>query len=218
METPRPPATAEFGAVSPGGPAHVYPDADGARVTKLSVGGFDNNVYIVRSLATGQALLIDASAPTDRILGEIQDLKIVAIAITHNHPDHTAGLRQLVGELKAPVLAHPDDAARIPVETDPLRDGETLHVGDLRIEVIHTPGHTPGSTCLLVGSHLFSGDTLFPGGPGNTTGGGFARIMSSLEERIFALPDESHVSPGHGIDTRIGLERPHLPTWRTRGW
>jgi glyoxylase-like metal-dependent hydrolase (beta-lactamase superfamily II) len=100
-----------------------------------------------------------------------------------------------------------------------LRDGEVLRLGGVEVRVLHTPGHTPGSTCYAVGGFLFSGDTLFPGGPGNTFGSAdaFAQIMSSLDA-LFALPDETRVLPGHGIDTRIGLERPHVDAWRARGW
>lgn len=220
METPHPQATPEFGAVTAGGPAHRYPERDGVLVTKVCVGAFDNNCYVVRSVATGEGVLIDASAPPARILEEIGDTNIRAIVITHNHPDHTAGLAGIRGRFDVPVLAHPDDAARIPSETEPVRDGDTVRAGDLALHVLHTPGHTPGSVSLLLGSHLFSGDTLFPAGPGNTSGDpkAFERVMRSLDEKLFTLPDETRVSPGHGLDTTIGRERPYVETWRTRSW
>jgi len=121
--------------------------------------------------------------------------------------------------LNVPVYAHPNDASRVPVPTKPLSGGETLHVGDVAVDVIHTPGHTPGGLCFLARGHLFSGDTLFPGGPGNTGGrrAAFIEVMRSLD-KLFELPDETRVSPGHGLDTTIGRERQYVETWRARGW
>jgi len=215
METPRPPATGEFGAVEPGGPAHVYPFGDGVRVTKFSVGAFDNNIYIVSS--GGEAVLVDGAAEPERILREVEGLTVIAIVQTHNHPDHVQALPRLVEVLGAPVRGHPED--RLPVASEPLDDGDIIPVGDAELGVLHTPGHTPGSVCLTGGGFLFSGDTLFPGGPGNTSGNAdaFGQIMVSLD-RLFALPDATHVCPGHGIDTTIGRERPYVETWRRRGW
>ena len=213
--TPHPPATAEFGYVTPGGPAHRYAPAADVSVVKLSVGPYDNNVYVIRS--DGQAIIIDGAAEPDRILSEVDGLDVTAIVQTHNHPDHVAALPRLVEVLGCPVLAHPDDP--MPVRTDALGDGGRLNVGSADIAVMHTPGHTPGSLCFLLGNHLFTGDTLFPGGPGNTGGNGsaFETIMRSLD-RLFELPDATRVSPGHGLDTTLGRERPYLEVWRTRGW
>jgi len=107
----------------------------------------------------------------------------------------------------------------MPVRADALGEGDRLTVGSAEVAVIHTPGHTPGSLCFLLGDHLFTGDTLFPGGPGNTGGNrsAFETIMRSLD-RLFELPDATRVSPGHGLDTTLGRERPYLEVWRTRGW
>ena len=218
-ETPHPPQTAEFGHVTPGGPTHVY-EPDGAiEVKKFSVGPFDNNVYIVRDGASGATLIVDGAADPDRILREVEGGSVVGIVETHGHPDHVAALPKLVTELDVPVYAHMGDAARMPVETKSLADGQAVRVGGLEVGVMHTPGHTPGGLCFTVGSFLFSGDTLFPGGPGNTNGkvAQFRQIMESLD-RLFALPDETRVCPGHGLDTFIGRERQYLPTWRARGW
>jgi glyoxylase-like metal-dependent hydrolase (beta-lactamase superfamily II) len=185
-------------------------------VVKLSVGPYDNDVYLVAS--GGEAILVDGAAEPKRILDEVasRDLGVRAIVQTHNHPDHTQALRDLVEALAVPVLAHPDD--RMPVPTEPLMGGESLPVGGATVRVIHTPGHTPGSTCYSVGGFLFSGDTLFPGGPGNTDGdrARFARIMGSLD-RLFELPDDTRICPGHGVDSTIGRERPYLEVWRARG-
>jgi glyoxylase-like metal-dependent hydrolase (beta-lactamase superfamily II) len=213
--TPHPPATPEFGHVVRGGPAHRYPLDGSVQVAKFAVGEFDNNVYVVA--CDGTALIVDGAAEPERILGEVADLEVVGIVQTHNHPDHVQGLPALVRSLHVPVHAHPDDA--MPVPTAPLTDGDVLRLGSAEVAVLHTPGHTPGSSCYRVGGFLFTGDTLFPGGPGNTMGNAsrFAQIMESLD-RLFELPDEVRVCPGHGLDTTIGRERPYVETWRARGW
>jgi glyoxylase-like metal-dependent hydrolase (beta-lactamase superfamily II) len=212
-ETPHPPATAEFGAVVQGGPPHRYPPHGDVLVTKFSVGPFDNNVYVVAS--KGEAIIVDGAAEPDRILAECQGLAVRAIVQTHNHPDHTAALASLVSALGVPVLAHPGDP--MPVATEPAEEGR-IQVGESAVQAIYTPGHTPGSTCYLIGPFLFSGDTLFPGGPGNTGGAGqFTEIMRSLD-RLFRLPDDTRILPGHGRDTTIGRERPFVEAWRARGW
>lgn len=193
-----------------------------AEVTKLSVGDMDNNVYL---FAVGDdALLIDGSNETDAILGELGGRRLTKIVQTHSHPDHVQALEELVSETGAPVVVHPEDASGVPVEAGSIGDGDVVEVGGLSLEVRHTPGHTPGSISLVCEAdgetHLFAGDTLFPGGPGNTWGDEerFATIMGSLEEKLFVLPDETGVYPGHGDDTTIGAERPSLPEWRERGW
>jgi glyoxylase-like metal-dependent hydrolase (beta-lactamase superfamily II) len=112
----------------------------------------------------------------------------------------------------------------MPVPTKRLSHGDRVEVGGVTLDVLHTPGHTPGGVCFVLRAdgetHLFAGDTLFPGGPGNTSGNAdaFAEIMRSLDEHLFVLPDETRVYPGHGDDTTIGAERPHLGEWRERGW
>jgi glyoxylase-like metal-dependent hydrolase (beta-lactamase superfamily II) len=212
--TPHPPATAEFGRVVPGGPTHRYAAKDGVDVRKFSVGDFDNNVYVVAS--RGEAVIVDGAADAPRILSEVEGLRVVAILETHDHWDHVQALGELVAALGAPVFAHPSDPMPVPFE--PIEDGHEVRVGASSIRVMHTPGHTPGSTCYLLRSFLFSGDTLFPGGPGRTDGPAeFAQVMRSLD-RIFELPDETRVAPGHGLDTTIGRERPYLEVWRRRGW
>jgi glyoxylase-like metal-dependent hydrolase (beta-lactamase superfamily II) len=213
--TPHPPATPEFGLVERGGPAHRYPRAGDLQVTKVCVGEWDNNVYVLA--ADGEALIVDGAAEPDRILAEAEGLRVLGIVETHGHGDHVGALRALVKELDVRVLAHPGDP--MPVPTEPLAGGETLSVGSVDVQVLHTPGHTPGSLCFLANGLLFSGDTLFPGGPGNTRNdkAAFTTIMRSLDT-LFRLPDDTRVCPGHGLDTSIGRERPYVEVWRGRGW
>jgi glyoxylase-like metal-dependent hydrolase (beta-lactamase superfamily II) len=217
QSTPHPPATPEFGYVTPGGPAHEYPSDGRVRVVKLSVGPYDNNVYLVASHDEG--VIVDGAADPDRILSEVERLeaRMKAILQTHNHFDHTGALHRLVEALQVPVLAHPADPMLVP--TEQVDDGERLTVGSIEIVAMHTPGHTPGSMSYMAGGYLFSGDTLFPGGPGNTheDRSAFTQIMGSID-RLFEFPDDTRVSPGHGLDTTIGRERPYVEAWRTRGW
>jgi glyoxylase-like metal-dependent hydrolase (beta-lactamase superfamily II) len=214
-ETPHPPATAEFGHVVVGGPTHPYPPAGPVRARKVSVGDWDNNVYVIE--CGGQGVIVDGAAQPERILAEVQGLEVAGIVQTHNHPDHTGALRPLVDALGVPVYAHHDDA--MPVPASPIDDMGVLLVGGQELRAFHTPGHTAGSMCYLIGDHLFTGDTLFPGGPGATgrDPDRFATIMTSLD-RLFELPDETRVSPGHGLDTTIGRERSNVEVWRRRGW
>lgn len=218
-DTPHPPATPEFGHVVPGAAPHVYPMASCMQVKKLSVGVLDNNVYLIHCTGTNESLVIDGAAEPERILSLVAGTTVVGIAQTHGHGDHVRALPALVDALGVPVFAHAGDSGRMPVPTRGLSGGDSLKVGEIEVEVVHTPGHTPGGLCYLARGHLFSGDTLFPGGPGNTSGdrAAFGQIMTSLDV-LFSLPDDTRVSPGHGLDTSIGRERPHLETWRARGW
>ena len=196
--------------------------ADSAvEVRKLSVGGMDNNAYVLVDTGSNAALLIDAADDSERLLAEVDGLELTAIVTTHGHRDHWQALDRLADVTGSPVWLHPDDASMVPRAADrAAADGEILRFGASSVRLIHTPGHTPGSTCLLLGdSHLFTGDTLFPGGPGRTTSPeDFTTIMRSLHERLFTLGDDTWVYPGHGDDTALGRERPHLDEWRTRGW
>lgn len=196
------------------------------RVRKLSVEEMDNNIYVIACDRTSQALLVDVAARPERIAEALADVEPVAAVQTHGHWDHVRAWDGVRDDLDIPVWGHPGDDGLFPRPVDrELRDGDVLTVGDLEVEVIHLPGHTEGSLLYLVRGderpHLFSGDTLFPGGPGNTFGSteNHARIMDGLEERIFGpLPDHTWVYPGHGGDTTLGVERPDLQEWRDRGW
>ena len=217
------------GDVSVGGPAETR-ELPGLTITKVAVGPMDNNAYLLRCPSTGELLLIDAANEAGTLLGLIGGTPLGTIVTTHQHGDHWAALREVQQATGAATVAHPDDAGGIPVRTSRMvRHGDSVPVGDARLSVIHLRGHTPGSIalCYYGGGalasqpHLFTGDSLFPGGPGNTQGDPerFGQLITDLEDRIFAaLPDGTWVYPGHGADTTIGTERPHLPEWRDRGW
>ena len=212
------------GNVTVGGPPDSR-ELPGLSVTKLAVGPMDNNAYLLRDLRTGEALLIDAAAEADRLIELIGDTPVVRIVTTHKHADHWQALAEVQAATGAAVAAHPIDAEEIPVTvTEPVEHGDTVRAGDVELAVIHLRGHTPGSIALRYDAaaepHLFTGDSLFPGGPGKTANpADFTSLMNDLEQRVFdQLPDPTWVYPGHGNDTTLGAERPHIPEWRARGW
>jgi len=217
------------GTVTPGGPAATR-ELPGLHLTKVSVGDFDNNCYLLRCTVTGDQLLIDAANDADRLLELIGPSGLSTVVTTHQHWDHVQALEAVTRATGAEGVAHPDDAPALPLRPARLvRDGDEISVGQTRLRVIHLVGHTPGSIALLYepvdenvsGPHLFTGDCLFPGGPGNTEKdpARFTTLMDDLERKVFGpLPDETWVYPGHGKDTTIGAERPHLYEWRDRGW
>ncbi|MEO5877257.1 MAG: MBL fold metallo-hydrolase [Streptosporangiaceae bacterium] len=213
------------GEVVAGGPADVR-ELPGLTVSKLSVGPYDNNAYLLRCAATGDQLLIDAANDAPRLLELIGDAPLSRIVTTHRHQDHWEALAEVADRTGALIVAHPHDAGPLPVPvTDPAEHGGTVRVGEVTLDVIHLRGHTPGSIALVWNGpdrpHLFTGDSLFPGGPGSTFGdpGMFKQLMGDLQERIFArLPDPTWFYPGHGKDSTLGKERPHLAEWWSRGW
>jgi glyoxylase-like metal-dependent hydrolase (beta-lactamase superfamily II) len=196
--------------------------ADGLVIRCLrNIGPYENNIFIVSDSATGEAYVLDGGFEPEQIAAATDGLHVRGILVTHGHRDHHENVGTLKGLLKAPVAIGIDDAAMLSVEADSLIvDQQSLMFGPFFLQAIHTPGHTPGSTCFLIGQHLFTGDTLFPGGPGNTNHDPirFERIIASIRERLFTLPDETNIYPGHGRDTTIGTERPHLEEWISRGW
>jgi glyoxylase-like metal-dependent hydrolase (beta-lactamase superfamily II) len=186
-----------------------------------NIGPYENNIFLVSDADTCEAYVLDAGYEPEAIASAASDLHVTAILITHGHRDHHENVAKLKSLLHAPVGIGMDDAAQLSIEPDFLIvDQQRLGFGPHALQAIHTPGHTPGSTCFLYGQHLFTGDTLFPGGPGNTQHDPvrFERIISSIRERLFVLPDSTVVYPGHGRDTTIGQERPHLDEWIARGW
>ncbi|UBU09790.1 MBL fold metallo-hydrolase [Nonomuraea gerenzanensis] len=214
------------GDVQVGGPADVR-ELPALTICKLAVGPYDNNAYLLRCIETGESLLIDAAADSDRLLALMNDQPVATIVTTHQHGDHWQALEQVAKVTGAQLVAHPLDAPALPVPVDrTVEHGDTITVGAIGLEVIHLRGHTPGSIALLydggpAGRHLFTGDSLFPGGVGNTQQDPerFNRLYTDVVERIFdRLPDETWVYPGHGKDTTLGVERPALPDWKARGW
>ena len=201
-------------------PVH-YQDTQ-AEIHRVVVGPYDNNVFVVRCRETGEAVLIDAANEHEQLLELCRRLGVRKVVETHGHWDHIQAVPQL-RDAGYEVAVRAEDAAMLPSYDLLLEDDDLLEVGSLRLRTIHTPGHTPGSMCFKIeGSPvLLSGDTLFPGGPGNTKSelGDFPTIIGSIERRIFApLPASTIVMPGHGLDTTIGDELPALDEWVARGW
>jgi glyoxylase-like metal-dependent hydrolase (beta-lactamase superfamily II) len=188
-------------------------------VRKIEVGPMENNTYVLECPETHDSIVVDGCFEPEKILEAAKGTNVVAIVQTHGHGDHVQALAEIKNELGVPVCAHPGDDYPVAIERE-LADGDVIEFGKRKLNVLHTPGHTPGGTCFLVGNHLISGDTLFPGGPGNTNGDAtaFRQIIESLETKLFTLPDDTAVYPGHGADTTIGAERPHLEEWIERGW
>ncbi len=204
-------------------------EVPGARIIKMSVGPMDNNSYLVQCTATGAAVLIDAANDADRLIALIDQETpgmVRYIVTTHRHPDHWQALAQVAAATTAATTAHTLDAADLPITpTETLADGDTLTIGKLNVEIIHLTGHTPGSIALALtdGSgrtHLFTGDSLFPGGLGKTgSPQDFATLYADVTTKLFdRYPDDTVVYPGHGDDTTLGAERPQLGEWKERGW
>ncbi|ROS30535.1 MBL fold metallo-hydrolase [Cellulomonas sp. PhB150] len=231
------------GVVQAGGPSDVRV-LDEVEIRKVSVGTMDNNAYLLTCRRAGAQLLVDAADEPERLLELVREgsgsARLDTVVTTHRHADHLRALRSVIAVTGASVAAGADDAdaisdaADVPVTTR-LQDGDTIVVGHLTLEVVALRGHTPGSVALVYRepsavsepdavagrAHVFTGDSLFPGGVGATRGDAdaFAQLLSDVTERIFdRLPDETWVYPGHGRDTTLGAERPALGEWITRGW
>ena len=214
------------GEVTVGGPADVHELKD-LMITKIAVGPMNNNAYLLRCRATDEQLLIDAANDAETLLGMIGDDGIASVVTTHKHGDHWQALQPVVTATGARTYAGREDTHGIPVPTDvPVDDGDTITFGRIPLTARHLVGHTPGSIALIYDDphghpHLFTGDCLFPGGIGNTHGdpAAFTSLLAGVTTKLFdALPDETWVYPGHGNDTTLGDERPHLKEWRERGW
>jgi len=200
-------------------PAH-YETSD-VRIDKYVVGPFENNVFVVRDKGTGAALIVDAANEHDLLLEVSRATGVRRVLTTHGHWDHIQAVTAL-RDAGIEVGVASADAEMLPSYDFTIPDDDVLTLGELRLRAVHTPGHTPGSTCFLLEGHpvLFSGDTLFPGGPGNTKfeNASFDQIITSIDRRLFTLDPDILVLPGHGLDTTIGTERPHLDEWVERGW
>jgi glyoxylase-like metal-dependent hydrolase (beta-lactamase superfamily II) len=214
------------GNVTPGGPPDTRALSN-LDITKVSVGPMDNNAYLLRCRETGDQVLIDAANEGSRLIALIGETGLSTVVTTHQHADHWQGLDEVIAATGARSIAGAADAAGLPVPSAGVSDGATIQVGTCALEVIHLVGHTPGSIALLYRDpapggtpHLFTGDSLFPGGPGRTTNPqDFTSLMDDLEAKVFGvLPDETWFYPGHGKDSTLGNERPAIPEWRARGW
>ena len=197
----------------------ILVDLSDLAIGRLVVGSLGNNAYVVTS--SGESVIIDAAAEANELLEAVDGLSVRTVLTTHGHQDHIGAARKVADSLRAPFRLHPDDSDIAGLEPDePLQHGQMIKLGTRRIRVLHTPGHTPGSVCFLIDHHLFSGDTLFPGGPGATRFpySDFDQIMASLDNHLFTLDDTTMVSPGHGASPTIGAERPPIEEWRTRRW
>jgi len=216
------------GDVTPGGSAQRRA-VPGAEIVKLAVGPMNNNTYLVTDTATGRSVFIDAANEPDTLVQFLRDNAphLELIVTTHQHWDHWQGLEKVAAETGVPTAAHALDAGPLPVAPDRiLTEGESIRVGDLDLEVIHLAGHTPGSVALVLTEqgtgkhHIFTGDSLFPGGVGKTPDDdAFRSLMNDVESKIFdRFGDDTVFYPGHGKDSTLGAERPHLGEWRERGW
>lgn len=216
------------GNVTPGGPSDVR-ELPRLTIRKCSVGEFDNNAYLLTCRATGEQLLVDAAADAPRLRTLVAEGtgRLGTIVTTHRHPDHVRALAELAAATGAVTMAGEDDADALPLIPDRrLAHGDRVRFGEIDLDVLHLRGHTPGSVALAYDdpqghTHLFTGDSLFPGGVGNTKNAGqsFESLYADVTERVFDVYDDATwVYPGHGADTTLGVERPHLGEWRERGW
>lgn len=216
------------GDVTPGGMSDVR-ELDRLTIRKAAVSSMSNNVYLLTCRATGEQLMVDAADDAERCLALVDEGtgRLGHVVTTHQHWDHVRALAEVLRRTGAESYAGADDAAALPVLPDhSLRHGDTVHLGEVSLSVIHLRGHTPGSVALAYDdptghTHLFTGDSLFPGGVGNTSNPGqsFEALIDDVTTRVFDVyDDETWVYPGHGGDTTLGAERPHLTEWRDRGW
>jgi len=182
---------------------------DSIQIERLELGPFGTNTYILICQKTGDSVIVDAPGEADKVLKRLEGTHPKYILMTHSHMDHVGALADLKSTLKVPLAAHSADAESLPVKPEQfLKDGDVVSFGEVQLNVLYTPGHTPGSLCFLTGNNLISGDTIFPGGPGKTwSPADFKQIVESLKTKIFILPDETEVFPGHGDSTILKKER-----------
>lgn len=188
-------------------------------VDKVVVGSLDNNVFLLVDPATEKSAIIDASTDAPAILAMAEGTEVQAILTTHGHWDHVGAATEVATALGVPVYIGLEDREMGKLPDALSLDAGSMQLGEIEVEIIATPGHTPGSHCFKTGPLIFTGDTLFPGGPGATRSpDDFKTIMSSLDRELFTHPDGTMILPGHGLNTTIGAERPYVEEWRARGW
>lgn len=188
------------------------------RITKINMGPYNNNGYIVACPETNEGVIIDTPAEPEKLLNAIGGVQIKAILITHRHQDHLLGFHEITSKVDAPVGIGAADVDGLPRPPEmALKDGDVIKFGNRELKVLYTPGHTPGATCFLYGKHLFSGDTLFPGGPGKTASPAALRqVIDSITRKLLVLADDTSVYPGHGGDTNVGLARREYQVFASR--
>ena len=188
------------------------------QIERLELGPFGTNAYVMVCRATGDSVLIDAPAGASKIFEAFTGNSPKYILLTHAHMDHLGALRELQYELRVPVAAHPLEAESLPSPPEILlNDGNIISFGNIELKVLHTPGHTPGSLCFLTGRYLIAGDTIFPGGPGKTSSPTALReIIESITRKIFVLPDDTQVYPGHGDSTVVKKEKDEFAVFSSR--
>jgi len=196
----------------------VMAKTDDIQIERLELGAFGTNAYVIVCPQSGDSVLIDAPADAGAIMVKLQGSNPRYILLTHNHMDHTGALAELHSKLKIPVAAHAADARNLPLTPQMLlNDGDTVSCGRIELAVLHTPGHTPGSLSFRTGQYLLSGDTIFPGGPGKTwSPPDFRQLIKSITEKIFTLPDNTEIYPGHGDATVLRKEKEAFNTFSSR--
>ena len=191
---------------------------DNIQIEKLQLGPYGTNAYVLICQQTRDSVVIDAPAEADKIVESLKDTNPRYILLTHNHMDHILALSELQLKLGVPLAAHPADSTNLPSLPEiELNDGNVISFGNIKLEVLHTPGHTPGSLCFKTGKYLISGDTIFPGGPGKTKSpDNFRQIIQSITSKVFTLDDDTRIYPGHGETTVLKKEKEEFADFSSR--
>ena len=196
----------------------VVADDGSVKIGRLTLGQWDTNGYIVVCHQTGNSVLVDAPANASTILNNLGGTKVQYILMTHNHRDHTGALVEVKSKLRVPLAAHTADASKLPVPPDIILDNDDdISFGEVKMTVLHTPGHTPGSLCFQIGNYLLAGDTIFPGGPGKTSSPGDLKvIIKSIKEKVLVLPDGMQIHPGHGESITVAKAKEEFAVFSSR--